>query len=101
MDISTSTIENVAVVRLRGRFEFANHREFSEAVKLSLANSTAKEIKIDSSGVDYMDSAALGMLLLARERAQAIGKTVTLANAKGAVKQILGVANFEKLFTFV
>jgi hypothetical protein len=38
------------------------------------------------------------MLLMLREKAQAANKTVALTNCTGAVKQILDVANFGRLF---
>jgi anti-anti-sigma factor len=45
-----------------------------------------------------MDSSALGMLLLIRERATANNQRVSLSGCKGTVKQILDVANFGRLF---
>jgi HptB-dependent secretion and biofilm anti anti-sigma factor len=54
---------------------------------------------VDFGRVDYLDSSALGMLLLLREKAEAAGKKVSLANLSGTVKQVLEIANFGKLFT--
>ena len=45
--------------------------------------------------------AALGMLLMLRDKAKASGRAVTLANCRGAVKQVLDIANFGKLFAIV
>lgn len=89
--------ESSSVVKLHGRFTFDNHKEFRSAFSTHLAGH-AKEIAIDFSTVDYMDSAALGMLLLARERASDQGKTVTLRNCRGPVKAVLDIANFQRLF---
>jgi len=55
-------------------------------------------VVIDLGGVDYLDSSALGMLLLLRERAESMGKTVSLTRMQGTVKQVLDVANFDKIF---
>jgi len=60
-------------VRLRGRFVFASHREFNDAVDAALKTSEPNVI-IDLSDTVYIDSAALGMLLLARHRAEQQGK---------------------------
>ena len=65
---------------------------------MAIANAAIKEIQIELGSVDYMDSSALGMLLLALEQAKAVGKTVSLAGATGAVKAILDISNFQKLF---
>ena len=45
-----------------------------------------------------MDSSALGMLLILRERAAEMKVEVTLTNPRETVRQVLGVANFHKLF---
>jgi anti-anti-sigma factor len=49
-------------------------------------------------GVEYLDSSALGMLLILKERAGATNKRVAITNCRGAVKQVLDIANFGKLF---
>ncbi len=69
MNVSTSTRDTVATIRLQGRFDFSVHREFREAVKSAVSASAVREIEIDLSAVSYMDSSALGMLLLSRENA--------------------------------
>lgn len=56
-------------------------------------------MELDLSGVDYLDSSALGMLILLRERAHSTGKKVILSGPNAAVRGILEIANFNKLFT--
>ena len=48
--------------------------------------------------MDYLDSSALGMLMLLNERAKVVNKPVALLNTSGVVSQVLGVANFSKIF---
>ena len=85
-------------LNLEGRFDFHSHRDFRNAYETVLAKPETKEITVDFSKVDYLDSSALGMLLLLREKAEAASKKVKLANIGGAVKQVLEIANFGKLF---
>ena len=49
----------------------------------------------------YIDSSALGMLLMLRDRAKKQNMTVTLANAQGRIRQVLDTAQFERLFAVV
>jgi anti-anti-sigma factor len=100
MDISTSIHDKTAILRLKGRFDFTAHRLFRDEVKSTLANAAITEIQIDLSAVDYLDSSALGMLLLSRENAQSVGKVISLARVSGAVKQVLDIANFQRLFAY-
>lgn len=89
-----------AVIRLEGRFDFNAHRDFREAADTVLAG-PATPIAVDFAGVDYVDSSALGMLLMLRDRARNAGRDVTLVACHGAVRQVLDIANFGKLFTIV
>lgn len=87
-----------ACVVISGRFDFQVHRDFRGAYTPLLDNAAVSEIEAEMSKVDYMDSAALGMLLLLGERAKAANKPVVLANASGTVLQVLEIANFGKIF---
>jgi len=98
MDTSISAKDGRAVIRLAGRFDFTVHREFREAVARALEPKHVREVEVDLGGVAYLDSSALGMLLILRDKARALNRAVTLANCKGSVKQVLDIANFSKLF---
>jgi HptB-dependent secretion and biofilm anti anti-sigma factor len=97
MQTNVTSRDGSAVIVLQGRFDFNAHREFRDAVDRALKEA-APVIKVDLTGVDYLDSSALGMLLMLRDKAKGAGKSVTLANARGAVKQVIEIANFGKLF---
>lgn len=78
-----------------GRFDFNCHHEFRDAY--SNRNSDLTYI-IDLRRAQYMDSSALGMLLLLREHAGGDAARVVIENAQKEIRSILDVANFEKLF---
>lgn len=99
MQIASEVSDGKAVLRLAGRFDFHSHRDFRGAYEQALEDKSVREIEIDFHEVDYLDSSALGMLLLLREKAEAVGKSVTLARLRGTVKQVLEIANFGKLFS--
>ena len=90
------TIANIAP---KGRFDFNTHRDFRAAYEEALASSTVRTIQLDLKEVDYLDSSALGMLLLLKDKATPAGRTITIVNSQGSVRQILEVANFGKLFS--
>ena len=97
MQATVTVRDGIAAISLQGRFDFNSHREFRDAIDTVLA-SPATAIAVDFAGVEYLDSSALGMLLMLRDRAKGIGRDVALANCRGTVKQILDIANFGKLF---
>lgn len=98
MFITSQIVGTAATITLRGSFGFSEHRDFRKAVKEQLAG-PCTVLEIDFDGVDYLDSSALGSLLLSREEAGAAGKSIVLVNCRGTVKQIIDIANFHRLFT--
>ena len=101
MQVNVTKDGNRVVILLSGRFDFNTHREFRSAVEPLVTDVGVAVVTIDFSGVEYLDSSALGMLLMLRDKAKTSGKTVCLANAKGSVRQVLDIANFGKLFPIV
>ncbi len=87
-----------AVIKLGGRFDFNAHREFRAAYDPLVSDTAVKSVAVDFGGVDYLDSSALGMLLMLRDKMGGAGKEVALTGVKGSVKQVLEIANFGKLF---
>jgi anti-anti-sigma factor len=98
MVINERTDGTTTRLALEGRFDFHSHRDFKTAYEAVMAKPEIQEIVVDFNRVEYLDSSALGMLLLLREKAETSGKKVKLANLAGAVKQVIEIANFGKLF---
>ncbi|GAA5158237.1 STAS domain-containing protein [Viridibacterium curvum] len=99
MDTSVTVSDSAATLRLVGRFDFKAHREFREAVEKLLQQSGARAVKVDMAEVSYLDSSALGMLLMLRDKAKAASRDVSLVGVSGSVRQVLDIANFSKLFS--
>ncbi|MDD2916010.1 MAG: STAS domain-containing protein [Gallionella sp.] len=98
MSINVQINERSGRIAMSGRFGFALHRDFKNAYSPLIDNAAVHEIEVEMSNVEYMDSAALGMLILLNEQAKAANKAVSLLNASGTVQQVLHIANFSKLF---
>ena len=99
MQLSTTINGSTAVFKMSGRFDFNDHRLFKAAYDPLLQQAELKIIDVDLAEISYLDSSALGMLMLLRERAEAVGMTVELSNPNASVAQILDISNFAKLFT--
>ena len=99
MNVNVNHINGQARLELRGRFDFTSHRGLKQAYEAAFAASGVNEVVVDMGDVEYLDSSALGMLLLLRDKGKALSKPVSLANCAGSVRDVLRVANFDKLFT--
>jgi anti-anti-sigma factor len=97
MPVSSSTNGNTVTISIGGRFDFSSHKEFRDTY--SSSDGATSIYIVDMSGTDYIDSSALGMLLLLREHAGSDQSKITIKNPGKDVKEILMVSNFDKLFT--
>jgi N-methylhydantoinase A len=63
MAINVQILDHAARINMHGRFDFQVHREFKDAYTPLLDNPVVREIEVEMSKVDYLDSSALGMLM--------------------------------------
>ncbi len=99
MNIDTQKDGNTARIVLNGRFDFNSHRMFNDTTDALLREPGISALEVDFDEVKYIDSSAMGMLLLFKERAKSAAKSITLLNCKGAVAQVFELSNFRRLFT--
>lgn len=84
-------------ITIDGRFDFGTQNEF----RGSYESMSVDEYILDLHNTVYMDSSALGMLLILREHAGGVSSKITLTNCSQDIKTILSVANFQNLFRIV
>lgn len=94
VDSQQSTDEQVTI-KIKGRFDFSTHQDFRAAYE---KKSAALRYVVDLKDTNYLDSSALGMLLLLRDHAGGDRSDVQLVNCNPDVTKILAISNFSKLF---
>lgn len=90
-------MSNVAIIRIPERFDFSCHKKFNEDTDAALKNAQINLIQLDFSQVNYLDSAALGMVVYLHKKAASVNKKVQITNASGVAEDILNVANISKI----
>ncbi len=96
MGIDASLKSDTLYIKVSGRFDFGVHNEFRQALKL--IGNGVKRIEVDFSATDYLDSSALGMLLVLRDKVSGAKTVIEILHVKPEVRKILEIANFDKLF---
>lgn len=96
VSISVSDDKKTATIKVSGRFDFSLHNEFRKAYKD--VQVTEGQYIIDLKGTDYLDSSALGMLLLLKEHVEAHASKVKIINLSKDIREIFIIASFDKLF---
>jgi len=96
MPITTHEESGVVTINLDDKFVFSDHRAFHNTYH---NRPPGTRFVVDFRRVNYMDSSALGMLLLLKEEGASGDRgRVQLINCNDQVRKILQVANFTQLF---
>lgn len=91
MSIRTEVSGDEVKICISGRFDFNAHREFRDAVK---AVADRPKCVVDMEEATYLDSSALGMLLLLKDQSS----DVRIIKCSQEVRKVLEIANFHRLF---
>ncbi|MBB4811565.1 MULTISPECIES: STAS domain-containing protein [Pseudomonas] len=81
---------------IKGRFDFSSHQLFRDAYERFYKDPDT--YIVDLKETTYLDSSALGMLLLLRDHAGGDESEVRVINSNSDVRKILAISNFDKLF---
>ena len=95
IQVNKADDSKVITINVSGRFDFSLHKAFREAYK---DEPETTPFVVDMKGADYMDSSALGMLLMLREHIDSSAVKVKIKGCQPAIRQILEISKFEKLF---
>ncbi|KAA0677503.1 STAS domain-containing protein [Roseomonas genomospecies 6] len=98
MDYGIEDKEQETLVRLRGRLTFNDHAKLRALIREMLQNKAKRQV-LDLSALEFVDSAGIGMLLIAREEMANADKQLVLRSAAGQVKRVLTVAQLNKIVT--
>ncbi len=97
MEFSQEATPDGIVISLRGSFTFKDHHSF-RAVLDALGAARGSNKLLDLSKVEFLDSAALGMLMIAEdETARAHGKLV-LRNPSTQIARLFELSAMDTLF---
>lgn len=93
----TSVVDSNFEVHLKGKFTFADRQKFRQVFDMAPANDVS-DVVLDFEEVEFIDSAALGILLLARDDAKKFGVGLIIRKPQGQVKKMFEISRFHDLF---
>ena len=97
--ISVTRTDSEITISIKGRFNFEMHTMFRNAYLDDIKNKNlGLRFIVDLAGAEYIDSSALGMLLLLRGEFDSAGAMVEIVNSRPDVLMVLKTSNFDRLF---
>ena len=85
------------VIMINDRFDFSLHQAFRDSYSAYAGKQL--DYVLDLSGANYMDSSALGMILLLKDFVETNTSKLVIRNANESVRKILEIAQFHRLMT--
>lgn len=96
MGVKAELVGDQVTIYVEGMFDINLYDAFNNAYKTYLDQ--AKRFVIDFRHASNIDSAALGLMLLLRQKAGADEADVSIVNANDSIMKVLNIAQFSQLF---
>ncbi len=88
------------MIALSGVMTFDDHDKFRGVVQ-DIAESDASQVELSLSDLKMIDSAGIGMVLLANDRSRKSGKAFEISGVSGHVVKVFELSKIDKLIPIV
>jgi anti-anti-sigma factor len=96
MEFTQQPTPDGIVISMRGSFTFKDHHAFRAVLDALAAAGGSK--RLDLAGVDFLDSAALGMLMIAEDETSRGSGTLILRNPSAPISRLFELSAMDMLF---
>ena len=96
MHIEKVVLRNAVLVKLAGRFEFGTRNDYKRVIG-QIVQEGHHRLVLDLEQVTFLDSSALGLLLLTDQNFKLNQGSLGLVKPTGYVRQVLELANLPKV----
>lgn len=98
MEINTSTINNVPIIKVSGRIDATTSRDLETALN-ELIDQDKAQIVLDLGSVEYISSVGLRVMLAALKKVRPKKGDVKLVSLQPFVREVFEITGFTKLFS--
>lgn len=99
MNYKSIDIEGGKEIVFSGSFTFRDHDTFFEIISM-IKNTDIEKIVFNLKDCDFIDSAALGMFVIAHDEASSKATNLFIKDARSNVKELMYAAKFDTLYHF-
>ena len=99
MNYKSIDIEGGKEIIFSGSFTFRDHDTFFEIISV-IKNTDIERLVFNLKECDFIDSAALGMFVIAHDEASSKSVDLSIKGVEGTVKDVMFAARFDSLYRF-
>jgi len=97
MDVRFSREGNTLVVMIEGEIDHHTASKVRERIDSKFLMEPVKNMILDLSGVTFMDSAGIGLIIGRKSRVSLVGGRLSLRNPNPDIRKLLRVSRMEEL----
>jgi anti-anti-sigma factor len=99
MQIASRLFADAVVARPVGRIDHANATAFEDALAPLMADANARALVLDFSGVEYISSVGLRVLMITAKQMRARETQLLVCALKSVVMEIFAISRFDRILT--
>ena len=97
LGITTEIANDIAILAIAGEVDIYTAQELKNRL-YEIVDSTSKDIVIDCSNLNYIDSTGLGIFVGAFKKAKADSRNIKIVNIKDNIRKLFIITGLDKLF---
>ena len=98
IEIRRNDRDSAAVIELQGRLDITSSPQLEAAANEILANGQ-HALVIDCTGLKYISSSGLRVLLIAARKFSSAGRRLVLCGVSGHIRKVFNISGFSSIFT--
>lgn len=99
MEINAKTADRNLLLELSGEIDHHGARNAIRELELAVDTALPKKLVLDMTGVTFMDSSGIALILRAQQRMQLLDGSLLVCNVPQQAKRVLDAAGIGRLVT--
>lgn len=99
MAVSFNYTPDTVTALIKGEIDHHSSAQLRREIDLAIQRNSPKTLFLDFSGVSFMDSSGIGLVMGRYKKMQTIGGKVVVQNAPSHIKKVMKIAGLSALAT--
>lgn len=100
MEVISKTVDRNLLLELKGELDHHGAKEAMAAIEREIDAALPLKLVLDFSGVTFMDSSGIAVLLRSQRRMQCYGGSLLVCHVPAQARRIMNIAGLERFIHF-